>query len=899
MACLPSFEEILTKVHLGLGLGKLDNKKRFTGYKMEISGHVDQTMEMLNGIYKALELDALAREDATTRLEMLNGILKTLELKTWTGDASPQQVMWHLLASVHVPVWARNLAFWSLENVERDLPPIDAGMPGGEFWFLPFLHRETGKMQMPLAKVLDWLIDLLDAPSLTAAATALAGDSQYGSEIDPEALVRKLRYWATGKTPHPGEIEALFPDSAAMAFPGAWALPEEMAPDAQFESALAFVIDRKLSNAEQLAGEIPMTAERLCPIFDRSASSEEKEIFVRNIAIRYAAPDMATVRQRLRVARLVQDGYQELLSFLCPDLLPEQQNDPRHNKVLQLLALFETIYNKTIEAWHHGNTDVEQDAWFEADLDPVSHYELLAILSSFAWQERIDLLAKRLTRRFLSLAPEQGLEDILAANEEYLGAVLRPRVERIRSELQEEQRLPELLERVRAASPYRALQSESSFWVLSQFAQHFGLTEKIRTMALDRLSEVAATPLERGSVKLLVLGFILNGEGRSWPKGMDVRGQVRQLLEVAEADAEAWEAWKAPFLRFTAKHALSENRLGDAERHFKAALDACSERSFGGVRGEIAKDGFAVAIARTPLNKNHQLYYKNMIHFTEHPTDALSFENAAAECEEFFWSDLYRPYPGLDPLANQSMTNFKQAFSETFGLIETADWNGLRDWMSSNKRLFRSNLKDARKNSVLMLWIKLLYDRRFASLWNASETTRQHVKNRREAIRLLLELWPEQAKMTDFKGQTPLMLAADNGDAELTLLLAPFSEIDAQDYLGRTALHAAVAGRSVPCLEIILDRNPDVLKVSEREENTALHTAVRFGWLSGCRLIVESFPGLTRKTNTDGQTPHEMASEILTHYEEWRDFMRRAQKRRIGSENAIREIVTLFGSVSA
>lgn len=906
MALLPSFEEILTEVHFRLGLKALPNKGRFTGYELEVSRHVDRAQNLLQGIYEALELDERARRDATHIVEKLAGILKALELRTWTGNASQQQVLWQLLACVHVPMWARNVAFWSLANIEHDLPPIDAGMPGGEFWFLPSLNQKAGKLEMPLAKVLAWLLNLLEEPSLASGASRLAGDPFKGSEVDPESLTRKLRYWSTTTKPQTtDEIEKLFPEELDLFFPGALPSVENKIPDGEFENALKFVVDRKRLNVEQLSDQIPMKPERLHPVFERTASDEEKAEFVRHVSIRYAAPTMATIRQRLRVARLMQAGYQDLVNFLCPELKPEEVHDPKQNKVLQLIALFETIYNKTIQAWHHGDTEVAQDAWFEKQFAPWDCYDLLLpILSSIDWEDRVPLLAERLTRRFLSLVPERGLEDILPVNEGDLEAVWRPRIERIQNELDEDKRVEMLLQRVKAASPYRALQAEESFWVLSQFVQSDSLSESIRQMALKRLAEVSVTPLERGSFRLLKLGYLLNGEAPSWPK--DVRLQVQQQLDTAAADKEAWEMWKAPMLRFRAKHALFENRIDDAEQDFKAALAACSERSFGGARGEIAQDGFATAIVRTALNKkNHELYYRNMLHFMEFPNGVPSFEDAATECEEFFWSTLYRPYPGLDPIDGAGKANLVAAIKETFGLIQNGDWDGFKAWMEKNKKAFHdADLKDARRSSVLMLSLKFLNEFELklpmlramtpGHLQGELPKVEQHMRNRRVSIRLLLESWPKQAKIADFKGQTPLMMAANHGDVELVRLLVPRSNIDAQDYLGRTPLHSAVTGRSPACVEAILANNPDVAKVSEGEANTVAHTAVRFGWIEGLRLILDEFPGLATVENAAGQTPMAMACELLEYYEEWRTFMQNQKARRVGTKADFESVVALL-----
>lgn len=906
MAHLPTFEEILSEVHVRFGLKALPEKSRFIGYEMENERHTQRIQELLQQIYGALELDERTQKEAKRRVWKLRDILKAIGLKTWTGNASQQQVLWHTLACIHVPVWARNIARWSLLSVDQDMQPIDAGMPGGEFWFLPTFNQKAGKVEMPMAKVMAWLLALLEEPSLASGASRLAGDAFKGSEVDPESLTRKLRYWFTTNKPQSAdEIEKLFPNELELSFPGAMPSVKDKTPVEQFENALTFIVERRKLGVEQLSEQIPMTPERLRPVFDGSASEKEKATFVRNVAIRYAAPDMATVRQRLRVARLVQAGYLDLVKYLCPDLQPEQAHDPRQNKVLQLIGLFETVYNKSIQAWHYGNTEAEQDAWFEKQFAPWDRYDLLLpILSSMPWEARVPLLAERLTRRFLSLQPEHRLEDILPTSEADLGAVLQPRIERIQRERDEDQSVENLQEKVRAGSPKRAMQAENNFWVLSQFVRSDGLTDWIRQCALARMKELAASSLERGNVRLLELGFLLNVDSRSRPK--DAREQVQSLLNAAQADTEAWEQWKAPLLRFRAKHALFESRVADAEKDFKAALDACSERAYGGLRGEIARDGFATAIVRGALNpKNHALYYRDMLHFMEFPNGVPSFEDAAAECEDFFWSTLYQPYPGVEVFVGPGKANTIAVLKETFGLIETADWDELRDWMARNARHFRQkNLRDVRQGSVLMQWLKLLHE--FENkmpmmrsmmppeLLGEFGKLEVHMQNRREAIRLLLEAWPEQARIADFKKQTPLMLVADNGNADLTRLLLPLSDINAQDYLGRTALHAAVAGHSSPCLAVILDANPDALKVSEGENNTALHTAVRFAWLIGVRMIVEAYPGLAGHKNAGGQTPLDMAQDILANYDDWFGFMQGKKNRQMGSKEEVGKIVALL-----
>lgn len=907
MAHLPSFEEILTEVHSRLGLKALPNKARFTGHELEVDGHVDRLGKLLLGIFDALELDERARRDAIHVIENLAGIQKALELRTMTGNASQKQVLWHLLICLHVPIWARNVASWSLANIEHDLPPIDAGMPGGEFWFLPTGGESTGEVCLPVPKVLHWLLDLLGEPSLETLRDALGNPQLREMEGGNDAVVRTLRNWLSGGIPKSeNKIREIFSDDARPMFSGTFDADAEASLETQFDAALSFVVHRKMLGIAQLSEQIPMAPQRLQPIFEKTASEEEKQAFVRHVSIRYATPSMAKIRQRLRVARLGQAGYQDLVSYLCPGLKAEELHFPQRNKVLQLVALFETIYNKTIEAWHHGHTEAEQDAWFENQFAPWDRYDLLAIMSSIDWKDRIQLLAERLTRRFFSLDPEQELESILPVSVDDLAAVLGPRFERVKIELNEEKRVQELCQRVKKASPYRTLQSEASFFVLERFSQSKGLSKKIRKMAWDRMAEVASSALERGILRIIEFNNLLNGNPSAWSS--DICSIVKEKLAAAENDAEAWELWKAPMLSFKAKHALFENQLDDAERLYKFALAACSERAFGGLRGEIARDGFAVSINRFALNRrNHEPYYRNMLHFMEFENDVPSFEDAAAWVEEFFWGALYHPYPGLDSLADFSHTSLCSAFNGTFELIEKADWDGFDHWLSRNDNSLRgSDLKDVRRSSVLMQSLKWLYDfeDKLPSLRAMTPPDllgeifkiEQHLRNRRHSIHLLLDAWPEQAKLVDFKRQTPLMIAANHADCHLVKLLLPLSEIDVQDYLGRTPLHAAVAGRSLDCLAAVLALNPDVMRTSHGEANTAAHTSVSFGWGDGLRLLLEEFPGLVGVSNVFGQTPIDMAKELLENYDSWGTFMRERKVQGIGTRNDFEYIVELLGT---
>lgn len=900
MALIPTFENLLLEAHQGLGLERDPRKKKFSEQKMQLKNHSEMAAKLISDIFESLDMDQQACEDAMGNLLEWANFHQALELRTWTGNASKQQVLWHLMAYSFVPGAARRLAFWSLAGIQRGLP-MDAGMPGGEFWFLPNWDIENNKIDLPLHQVIDWLLDLLDAPISQDLGKQIGRNTTEEDGLDFSA-VRDLKNWRKETTPQSAKkFDLIFPDGAALSFRGSFQLHQNLATETQFQAALALVLHKGL-NAETLHHQIPMTVERLKSIFDSSAPDEEKQEFIRLMALRYAQPSMAMIRQRFRIARLAQDGYVRLLKELCGDGVEPGCTDPNKNKLLQLLALFQNIYNLTIDAWKAGGSHQEQDAWFEARLAPWDKADLLLSIVPSYKEEAYLGVAERLTRKFMAMEPDSPLQDLVPLGEGDAGAVIKSRLLSLEHDFDEDERLKALHDRAFRSSPWRALQAEASYWVVSQFVQAEDLPADIRAMAIKRLYELAEKPGQTTATNMLEIGFLLNDDPKKGPK--DIQQRVEQLLGEAQA-SQGYEEWKAPLLRLRAKHRLMQNDFDGACVDFKAALAACSERGFGAVRGEIAKDAWATEIAVQGFVPNNQeAYYRDMLRYDMFEAGLPTFEDAAVVNEDFFWTDLCQPYPGFERPKRQTQELLEAAMGETFGLIETADWVGLQLWMKRHaKQLSEGKFKDARCDTVLTLWLKFMNDLEsklpalkamlHADMSKELEKVEKHLQNRRYAIQLLLQAWPEQARKADFKGQTPLMLVADKGDVELTRLLAPLSNVDTQDFRGRTAVHSAVSGRSPACFGIILDCNPLVTTVTYDEKNTALHTAVRFGQPECVRLILDAFPSLASLANAAGQTPLDMALDLLENLPHWQTFMRN-ENRQTGSKKDFERIVDIF-----
>lgn len=908
MATIPSFEHVLLEIHQSLGLPQMNSqiKTKFAAHQGQVDTHVKKIVELLIGVFDALEMDPQAQIDAMTSIMEWGNFQSAIGQHTWTGNASAQQVTWHMLAYFFVPSLARRLAFWGLAGDERG-QHIDEGMPGGEFWFLPTWDQEANKITLPVPQVLDWLLDLLELPTLGHLSAGL-GNKNLREDDGNSSVVRTFQNWRTGTLPNFKKIDDVFPDDAHLTFHGTFVLDTGLTSAAQLQAALAFVECKGL-NAATLHDQIPMTVARLEPVLNGIATDEENQEFVRLISLRYAQPTMLTIRQRLRVARMAQDGYTRLLAYLCGDGVAPTCTDPHRNKLLQLLALFDTIYNLTIEAWHYGITTEEEDAYFEAKLAPLDKVDLLiSIVPSLRDENHATKLGECLTRKFLTLEANSPLEDLVAlGGTDAAKDVILRRIHTVKNEIEEDLRTEKLVEQVQRSSPWRALQAESSYGVILQVAQHGGLSAKTRDMAVQRLRELAATPGKTVGAISLELAFLLNADPKQRTK--DIAQRVENLLAEAQA-SPGYDEWKAPLLRWEGKHRLMQNDFAGAIKLLKAALEACKERGFGGLPGEIARDGWAIDIAENGLNaKNQEFWYSSMMRYGMFPEGLMSLEDAAVECEKFFWSDLYHPYPGVERQQMKSTEDWSAVCHALMGFSAKSDWDGLRAWLKrSASKYQRVRFVDARRDTVLLLWINIMHGIN-SKLPMAATPLPEAIGHDLAQLtsmlqgwhivtKLLIEAWPQQARIADFKGQTPLMLVVNNGDVALTKLLAPLSDVDAQDSIGRTALHSAACGRSPECVAIVLERDPLVAdKVTKDEKNTALHTAVRFGQPESVRRILDAFPGLAMQANVAGQTPLDMAKDIGENWVDWAQQMRQ-ENRQTGSIQDFREIAQILANDS-
>ena len=894
MTALPQVQALLLEIHQSLGRETYQTKIKdnFAQGRGTIESLKDMGSEILESIFEGLDMDPRPRLDAIDSLMEFGNAHKFLELNIWTFAADQRQVLWSLLSHFYIPSLARRIAFWNLGQ------PMDKGMPGGRFWYLPELEEKDGQtsFHMPVAQVVDWLLDLLEASSKQEKASLL-GQSQKADEF-----LRSLYNWSKGaSTITAKKIEEYFAgdDNARLDFKGVFTPDPRQTPVEQFNQALKFV-QRKGLTASALRLEIPMTQEDVLEaVLDGQADEATQAAFVHHVAERYAQPTMRTIRQRLRVARMVQDGYIRLLKTLCPGTDPLCA-DPQQNKLLQLFALYKGVYNLTIDAWRHGHHlgEAAENQWFDEHLPPWDKHSLLLSITPSLRHRGNQVLAHWLTRQFFDMQPGAPLEDCFPLDAAQAPAILQRKLERIQTFDNEIVRENQLIERIQTSSPWRALQGEASYWVVAQVAQNPAISPVARQAATQRLRELANTPAQTVQTVMLELDAYLNAEKRHRPK--DVQARVEALLAEAEV-SEGYALWKAPLLQYKAKHLLACNDFAGAERCFKDALEAGRERNYGPFVGEAGRDGLACAVANQRLlTDNHNPYYRailqgDVVDCSDH---IPSIQDVARQAAEYFWNTLYKPYPDVEAEQQRSLAETQKIFRGLMPLFQSGDQAGMQKWVKSHRKLFASRLPDVDGNSVLMALLKIRAHFQAVPQWALQE-------QQAEAWSAMLKNWqwlighiaqqatPKQLDLQDLKGQTPLMLMAEDGDAELVaVLLQAGAKPDLQDIRGLTALHSACKSHVDACVDALLD-HPCQLTITTHEKRSALHTASWAGHVYAVKRLSQLAPALVRGRDVLGQTPLEMAEDLLEHPDKLQALAQERARsgKRCASVSELQEIV--------
>lgn len=840
MSRFPTFEEVLLEVRQSLGCKQLPTKTKikFALGELEIANHFEKFEGILKDIFESLGINSRDEDDIINNLVELSGAYKKTELSTETLGASKKQVLWHLLASFFIPGLARRAAFWNLGS------QLDKGMPGGQFWYLPTLTEDG--LILPVTKVIDWLLDLLGY-----SIDAVPDKTNPCQSERAESFVRTLYNWKAGSnTPQLNSIVSHFNDDFDLPFEGTFELPSSMSPSEKFDAALTFVADKKL-DAEQLRLQIPMTSEgRIEAILSGSACNEEKAYFVELLASRYAKPSMQTVRQKLIFARMVQDGYQRLVKHLFPNtshLCP----DPEQNKVLQLIGIYEFIYNLTIDAYktegHKGES--AEGEYFESRLPPwYSSTLFLSIIPSLRLK-KIDLAGAYLNESFRRLSNTEEIENVFGMTSKIEREIKEQWLNFTNRSKSEQNKTTELLDSLSKTTTRNALKKEYSFSVVNKVVTSSAISDTHRSELIPYLRRLASSPDEIMQAIVHELGVYFSGTPTLRPP--QCFGKVESLLSEAKSNIH-FKHHKAKILYFEALHLMALNKFTEAEKVLIQAHETSKENHVQSLRGEIALSCLAINITNQKISPSRQQkYYRSYINFLDFREEQIpDFETAAREGVNFLWCNLYQPYQELEKLQPDTMDDFK----EFYQLFLRDNYKALKAWLKIHKNRWNKKSLDKLNNSFLMLLVKMQNMKNYVAETRFPEVAWDMIAQKMDSvIKQVIKLAPEQLNQQDFKGQTPLMLVTESNNPDLVhCFLKAGANPNLQNYQGMTAIHTAAKSKNTTLIDLLLSYNPIMQKTLDG--NNILHTSAWSTNEHSVKKILKVAPQLLWEKNEYGFT---------------------------------------------
>ncbi|WP_415912189.1 ankyrin repeat domain-containing protein [Neptuniibacter sp. QD37_11] len=868
MATLPSFESFLFNAYQSLGLNSQESAKnrdqinRFVERKkLSVDKYTERYWDLIKGFLSLLDCESdenLVDDLICSATEIQIGS-NNLENRVWTFDASSEQVLWNSLAIYYVPWLARKSAFWHLET------PFPKDMPGGALWFLP--HVQGNKVILPVANATRWLLDEIGAISPASLEKLLLNNEEM-AEKHVSSFIRDMENWLSGKNLSVESIETYFTDAAKSPLKG-------------------------LLNARDDL-------------------------------------DWETVRRRFLIARLAQYSYQKLVTELKIDRHKES-SDLSENKALQLTLLFQKIFEWTIQSYDETKafrSHEKADESFLGKLSPHPRAFELQGLDVSLGDSHIEFTPELMTEIFKGCVRDSELRDIehwdesskkrISSDTEQLQSVIETRRENFHNFYalyMNDGLLPDIKHSDLLQPLLYMLRQQNIPWK----AKHLVL-KQIRELNLSGFDEMYAINAE--------LALYLNDHAQKNRK--ETIQRVDELLTRAEAH-KLGHIFKASTLQYKAKHLLSLNKIYEdgnngesAIAMFERALIACEERNYGPLKGEITRDLLATKIFNTALHPNDSRLYLNIMfgNIIEHndsnchgqdlldqiknAPQAIPFEDIAAMSAEHFWQELYVPYAGISPF-KPGIGDAGSIMASMMKMIFDNNWDEFKKWIKQNKDKVFQRVNDVRGQTILILMINarhgLFKDHKMAIKYGViSEekvTTFQAQLDR--AIEILVNIATKRhVEMNDYKSQTPLMLACNEGLSTVvaSILAKKNLSVDQQDFNKRTALTAAISSGSNACFTMLIEANADPT-ICTNEGINALHTAARLGRFKMVEQLVRSHPQLSDSSDKLGLTPLDHAVGIINGmgYDKWKKALKGQHDRDIGTEDDFKSIIKLLSEL--
>ncbi|TKW07232.1 hypothetical protein SEVIR_7G294500v4 [Setaria viridis] len=138
------------------------------------------------------------------------------------------------------------------------------------------------------------------------------------------------------------------------------------------------------------------------------------------------------------------------------------------------------------------------------------------------------------------------------------------------------------------------------------------------------------------------------------------------------------------------------------------------------------------------------------------------------------------------------------------------------------------------------------------------------VRNRRNAVALLLlDMNPDRGHDLNGLGESPLEIAAREGLVLVVerIVKHPWAQqVSVNHHVRGTALHQAVLARHIRILEILLEKRPELIDLTDSNGNNALHYAAKKNHARAVDILLNKRMNLAYKSNHEQQSPLHVAA---------------------------------------
>ena len=481
----------------------------------------------------------------------------------------------------------------------------------------------------------------------------------------------------------------------------------------------------------------------------------------------------AQLRSLLLWARAIEQAYKDLVVYLTPDVDPHDA-DPKRNKALQLIELFRWSHEATV-ATDPTNPAVADQAFVEA-------------LPSWIKEGPFRVITPDRSGRLL--AAEQVAD--------FISGIL--------SSVQCDDTLPDVFADTKLRSS--AIKTFNGSLV----------EQRQRTQAaIDHCIEIwNSTEPDR---QYLVAASL---------------AKLRKLPGIVEFEPD--------IAYLSALNALSSGNFEETRQHAEKALELCLTRSIGPLKLDIAKLNFSLAVAQDAFNRGSAERSFRILCKSVQPQDAArwklgegpidySMRLAAADHSAWFWGSIVRPYEGVE-IEAPLQENAEIIYAYVRLLNSCASEVEVRAFKKKFDGQLKRKWRDVRGDTFFTMTSKMVPDlvRRMRQMSTYSGIPKEpsELANSMAATHLkLVSLLPTDVlNAGDYLQQTALMLAADRNDVDMVkALIDRHVDIDAQDALGRTALHSAAKVGADRCFEILLAAGANPTRLTYAGKTPAIFAA--------------------------------------------------------------------------